>query len=163
MPIFKDIFDYNQNTGKLYWKIRICKKMRVGEEAGCEAKNGYIVIRVYGRLYYAHRIAWSIMTDEDINKFGEIDHENRIRNDNRWENLRPATSSQQKANASKKKRCSSKYKGVTWNKDANLWVAQIKRNKKNYNLGSYKKEEDAALAYQKKAVQFFGGYAYSNL
>jgi group I intron endonuclease len=57
---------------------------------------------------------------------------------------------------------SSKYVGVCWNNDDKKWRSQIKLQGKKINLGSFVKEEDAALAYDKKALEVFGDNAILN-
>ena len=57
----------------------------------------------------------------------------------------------------KPKEFSSKYKGVSWQKDRNKWVSRIKINGKQKNLGSFTSEEDAADAYQKALKMYHEG------
>lgn len=91
----------------------------------------------------------------------QIDHINRDSLDNRRENLRFCTVSQNLRNRRKMKSCSSKYKGVT--KAYNGWRSQIIVDRKNYALGTYDNEADAALAYNSAALKFFGEYACINM
>ena len=95
----------------------------------------------------------------------EVDHINHDKLDNRKCNLRLCTSSQNKAAAIKYKTWADKasiYKGVGWNKHAGKWIARIKVNKKSIHLGVFIDEQEAALAYNKKAVDFFGEFAVIN-
>lgn len=79
-------------------------------------------------------------------------------------NLRICTTSQNQMNSKKQKRkCSSKYKGVYWSKIRNRWVAQIWMNGNRQHIGCFIKEEDAAIAYDKKALEIFGEFARTNL
>jgi group I intron endonuclease len=57
----------------------------------------------------------------------------------------------------------SKYVGVCWNRNKNKWQATIKKNKKCYNLGMFLSEEEAALAYNKKAIELYGENANINI
>lgn len=76
-----------------------------------------------------------------------IDHINDIRNDNRLENLQMIT---QRENAYKTQgKYSSKYKGVSFNKQTKKWMANIWFKKLIY-LGLFNNEYDAHLAYQNK-------------
>ena len=90
------------------------------------------------------------------------DHKNRNTLDNRKENLRPATASQQTCNSSLRIGNSSGYKGVTWHKQRNKWLAQIQHDNKHYNLGLFNVKEEAALAYNKAALELFGEFANLN-
>lgn len=90
-------------------------------------------------------------------KKGEIvDHINRIKTDNRRENLRIVSSLINCLNRNKSKNKLSKYKGVT--KNSNGW--QVSVNGKYF--GTYKSEIDAAIAYDKKVIEIFGNAASTN-
>lgn len=57
---------------------------------------------------------------------------------------------------------SSKYVGVTWNKINKKWMTQISYKRKQYYLGYFDSEEDAAKAYNQKALELYGQYAKTN-
>lgn len=90
-----------------------------------------------------------------------IDHINGNGLDNRRCNIRICTSAQNNSNRRKMKG-SSVFKGVYFDRDKNKWVAQIKKNRRPFYLGSFKSESDAAVAYNKKAAEFFGSFALLN-
>lgn len=56
----------------------------------------------------------------------------------------------------------SRFKGVSWHKAASKWVASIQKDKKQFHLGSFATEEDAAMIYDKKALELFGEHAHLN-
>ena len=56
--LIDDYLEYNKETGELFWKKRASYKTKIGTEAGSVSDHGYIVIRLKGKLYYAHRLAW---------------------------------------------------------------------------------------------------------
>jgi hypothetical protein len=58
---------------------------------------------------------------------------------------------------------SSKYRGVFINKKSNNWIAEIRKDKKKIRIGTYKTEEEAALAYNKKAIEVQGDKAKLNV
>lgn len=91
-----------------------------------------------------------------------IDHINGIRVDNRIENLRLATRSQNAANQKLSSQNTSGYKGVTKSKQDRRWRAQIKINQKLIVVGWFETKEEAARAYDKKALKLFGDFAYLN-
>lgn len=90
----------------------------------------------------------------------DIDHKNHETLDNRRCNLRKATSSQNHMNSRKRKGCSSRFKGVSWHKLTRKWRAYICLNGKICHLGLFINEIDAAKAYDKKAKELFGEFAY---
>jgi hypothetical protein len=109
----------------------------------------------------------SVMMHRIINKTPNdmyTDHINGNRLDNRKSNLRNCTSTQ---NCYNRKiyinNYTSKYKGVRWVKKDNIWIASIGYKKEKYHIGSFKNEEDAAEAYNKKAIELFGEFASLNI
>lgn len=91
-----------------------------------------------------------------------IDHKDGNGLNNQKDNLRKCTNQQNQWNQQPQKGKSSKYKGVCWGKHCGKWLATIKHNSVNINLGSYDSETDAAKAYNEKAKELFGEFAYQN-
>jgi hypothetical protein len=92
----------------------------------------------------------------------KVDHRNRDRLDNRKENLRACTSSQNNANAGKYRNSASRFKGVTLDKRTSRWRARIQIDGKSITLGTYITEEEAARVYDAKARKLFGEFACTN-
>ena len=86
-----------------------------------------------------------------------IDHINGDGLDNRKVNLRACTHQENNMNRSKGSG-SSKFKGVYWDSDRNKWVAQIKKNRKGFYLGSFIKEEDAYKRRKNASELMFGDF-----
>ena len=87
----REIFDYNYNTGELFWAFphHHCHR-QVGKRAGSLCKtSGYRQVGLDGLTYREHRIIWKWCNGTDPE--GVIDHINGIRDDNRIENLRDVT------------------------------------------------------------------------
>lgn len=91
-----------------------------------------------------------------------VDHQNRVKLDNRVCNLRLANESQNGANSGKRANASSRYKGVSWDKRNGKWHVMIKVNYKAINLGHFVSEVDGAKAYNAAAVKHFGEFARLN-
>jgi len=93
----------------------------------------------------------------------EVDHINGNLLDNRRENLRLVTRSQNNMNRHvKKSGTTSQYKGVCYRHIPKRWKAYIKINRKQIHLGYFSTEKDAALAYDSAAKKYFGEYACLN-
>lgn len=92
----------------------------------------------------------------------EVDHKNRDGLDCRRDNLRLATSSQNRANRAKLK-LGNRYRGV-WrlSRDTSRWTGQVQHKWKRIHLGIFATEEEAARAYDKKALELFGEFAQLN-
>lgn len=97
------------------------------------------------------------------NDMRQVDHKNGNGLDNRKENLRIATSSQNQANSQKRIDNTSGYKGVTWNKRNKKWQAEIKYNQQHFYLGLFKNKDKAAQAYNEMALKFHGEFARLNI
>jgi hypothetical protein len=155
---------FDRATGKLFWRKRPLQDFatenawkgfntrRAGREAGCTKQHGYRTIYLDGRAYYAHRLAWLIA-------FGEmpesIDHINGNTVDNRIENLRTVSQSENAQNLGISRRNSSGVLGVHWSISNNGWVAQIRVHNEIVHLGTFHKLADAASA-RARAERRFG-------
>jgi hypothetical protein len=147
----KELLNYNSDTGVFTW-IK-----RSGSVAGGLDKCGYIHIRVDYNLYFAHRLAWLYvygLFPED-----QIDHINRVKDDNRFTNLRPATKSQNQMNTPRRSDNKSGHKGVCWSKTAKKWNSGIRVDGKRKHLGSFNDKSDAILAYNSAADKYYGKFA----
>lgn len=91
-----------------------------------------------------------------------VDHVNGFGTDNRRENIRPATYSQNNANRRKKCKTSSLFKGVTWKRDKKKWKAYVGFKGRQRHIGYFANEAEAARAYDMAAIKAFGEYARPN-
>ena len=125
-----------------------------------KSTNGeYLTVYLLGKSYAQHRIAFLI-----TNGFSpfRIDHINRNGHDNRIDNLRECTISQNNSNQGVRKDTKSGYKGVVWDKQHNKWRARIIANNKTTFLGRFDCKHDAARAYNEAARMYHGKFAYLN-
>lgn len=151
----RSVLDYDAETGRFTW-IRYDGFMSGvfrGLRADGSHNSGYRIIDfpIYGR-YMAHRVAWAWVHGEWPTQI--VDHINRVRYDNRIENLRQATREQNMANKTGQRLG---LKGVTF--AAGRWKATIRPNRKNYTLGYYDTEQRAHEVYCVAAKYFFGEFA----
>jgi hypothetical protein len=145
------LFDYNPETGIFTRKVKTSNSVKVGDIAGSDNGNKYIKFCVNSKLEFAHRMAWLYVYG--LIPKGNIDHINGNPSDNRISNLRLVNQSQNMQNTNKWKTNTSGYKGVTWAKDKNKWVAQIWKNHKRHYLGSFDESETAYKAYCEAAIK----------
>lgn len=93
----RKLFNYDPDTGKLTWAVAR-QKIQKGSEAGNLESDGYVRTRVDGDLYYNHILAYMILTGKRLPPEKELDHINRKRNDNRRDNFRVVTKSENQKN-----------------------------------------------------------------
>jgi len=91
-----------------------------------------------------------------------VDHIDGDGLNNRKANLRLCTIAQNNRNSRPYRNATSKYKGVCWEKQCRKWYAKIRPNRKTISLGLFTNQIDAAVAYDRKAEQLFGQFAYLN-
>src|SRR6266446_8705973 len=98
LEFLKKNIKYDPVTGHFTWiKKRKGRNHAIGSKAGYTDAYGYLTIGINYKIYKAHRLAWLYMTGKWPKNF--IDHINRDPSDNRWENLREATRSQNQINS----------------------------------------------------------------
>jgi hypothetical protein len=110
-------------------------------------QKGYLYIGLAGRSYASHRLTFLYMIGEFPPE--EVDHINRNRLDNRWDNLRPATHSENNRNKRINRNNTSGKMGVVWHKRKQRWEARISSNDIRRCLGYFDKLDDAIAAREK--------------
>lgn len=143
--------DYNPKTGVFTWKEPISNRIKTGMEAGSISREGYWLIGIFGKVYFAHRLAW-IYVHGNFPK-GQLDHINGVKNDNRICNLRIATNQQNKRNTYVQRNNKLGVKGVSLISQTNRYRAQITANKKTRHIGCFKTLDEAAAAYRQAAME----------
>lgn len=156
MTDLREIFQYDPETGNIYWKIRKQRRggfTRPGDIAGTRTE-GRIQIKFEGKFYKAHRLAWFLQTGEWPEN--DIDHEDNNGFNNRWKNLRKATRSQNNRNGNNKLRSDNKsgIRGVSFRKDTGKWHARFYLNGKAIMLGDFVELEDATKARRSAEAQY---------
>ena len=144
------LLHYDPETGIFTQKMRWWNR-EPGDRVGGMTPQGYWYVGVGGKQYPAHRLAWFYVYGEWPTD--DIDHINRVRDDNRWCNLRATTRSKNLHNSPRRK--ASGVKGVYWSNRDKSWRASIDVDYVKHNLGSFKDEQDAISA-RRFAEQLFG-------
>ena len=153
-----ELFDYDPATGDLIRRVAKANQP-AGAVAGSVNAKGHLNVQVDGRLYAAHRLVF-LMHHGWLPR--EIDHENRIKTDNRIGNLRPCSRSQNTGNVGLRSINITGFKGIWFAKHANRWRAAIKVHGVSKHLGYFDTPEAAALAYDKAASVHYGDFAHLN-
>jgi len=148
----KHAVTYNPETG-VFRRIAHGKlyAWRDGKEITTTDSHGYIVFKVGRQMVKAHRAAWLYVTGEW--PAGYLDHINRVRNDNRFCNLRLATPVLNSQNRKRSKANTSGVTGVSFIQCEGKWRASIGIGGKAVSLGHYHTREEAAAARAAKMAE----------
>lgn len=137
---------YDPSSGVFIRKIALCNRVKVGDIAGRTDFDGYSAIRVCGRLYKAHRLAWLYI-------YGEtpvvVDHINGVKSDNRISNLRSCTSKQNAENQRLRSNNRTGHRGVYWSSNEQRYKAQVGHGRSLHFLGTFVNLTDALNAVRK--------------
>lgn len=168
----RSLFNYNPGTGELTWRDRpredfatqrgwrVFQTQCAGKVASAKAvmgANTYLVVRFDGRLHLQHHVIWVYMTGEELECL--IDHQDGDGTNNRWDNIRPATYSQNHANRKYQGRTVSGLKGAFYDKKNKRWESRIGLNGKTKFIGRFDTAEDAHNAYMAAAREHYGKFA----
>lgn len=149
------VMNYTQETGAFTWVMPPKNHGRLKAAEAGSRTTGYVLIKLDGRKYKAHRLAWLFVHGDWPN--GEIDHINGNPFDNRISNLRIATSAQNQAN--RRRNENKQYpKGVRI-LPSGRFNARITVSKRLINIGVYETAADASTAYLKAATDYYGEFA----
>lgn len=158
----KSLLKYEPETGIFTWLVARSRNKPAGTIAGSVSTRGYCLIRVDGRRYYAHRLAWLYMVGEWPSE--QVDHADTDKLNNCWRNLRAATHAQNISNRAVHKTTESGLKGAYYKRGplrAKPWASIIKLGPKTKHLGYFHTPEEANAAYAKAAGEAFGDFARS--
>lgn len=141
---------YDPESGQILWVRHNYKKAPL-TVAGSPCRKGYTRVHILGKKIAAHRLAWFF-------SYGywpelEVDHINGDKSDNRIENLRLATRSQNQMN-----KLDPETKGVGYYRKYNKWRARIAVNRKLMFLGYFDTFEEAKAAYDEAAKKYHAGF-----
>lgn len=136
---------YEPETGLMYWKARHNAK-RAGKVAGTDKGTGYLMVRIQGKAFLVHRLAWLLSYGQWPQ--GVIDHINGIKSDNRLANLRDISPQWNSQNTHRARPCGTTgYLGVSWDGAKGKFQAGIVVDGRRKLLGRYNSPEEAHQAY----------------
>ena len=132
------IFDYHD--GKLYWKVSPARNVPIGRQAGHKTSSGYRRIGFNKKHHFEHVLIFILFNGY---RPKQVDHIDGNICNNKIENLRAATASQNQYNTKISLRNASKVKNVNWHKVNKKWEVRIGVNNQRLHLGVF---EDLELA-----------------
>ncbi|EGP2804598.1 HNH endonuclease [Salmonella enterica] len=134
------ILEYEPSTGVFRWNKSKGTAL-AGDVAGSVNHHGYREITIDGKKLQANRLAWLFVTGRFPN--GVIDHINRVRDDNRFSNLRDISVAENNLNKSIRLDNKSGTPGVNWDIKREKWRVTGQINRKQKHLGYIKNINDA--------------------
>ncbi len=150
--LLQELFEYRE--GQMFRRKSV-SNVFAGDRAGSQGKNGYRVIYVDGRPFKEHRLVWLL-------HYGTVppvlDHIDGDPSNNRVENLRVATPSENCRNSRPKRRTG--FRGV--GQHSGKWRARIETDEGSKYLGHFLTAEEAARAYDEAAKLYHKEFACLN-
>ena len=152
----KEMLEYDPETGLFVWKVST-RGARKGRVAG-GITNKYLAIRIDGKLYYSHRLAWLYVYG--VWPTNDIDHKDHDKKNNVIANLRDATRSENLQNMvdAKISNISTGLLGSCFSKSHGKYIASISVGRKRKHIGVFQTAELAHKAYveAKRVLHPFG-------
>lgn len=141
----KSVLHYDPITGLFRWRFAKAYNTKPWSVAGgiTTTTKGYMQIVVNRKAHMAHRLAWLYVHGEW--PMQQIDHINGCKTDNKIDNLRDVSQSENMLNQSKPR--NGKLLGVSWIKTRKKWSARLQINKKINLLGYFDDANSAHQAY----------------
>ena len=168
LELLQELFNISANSPSgLLWKNPRSRRVKPGQIAGTKHSKGYWQVKIqtdFIKQYKTHRIIYFMQTGKDPG-LAQVDH---IFGKQDPLHLRLATNSENQWNSEKikiirDKKCSSKFKGVSWQKKDQKWCARIQCQQEKIYLGYFVNEIEAAVAYNNAALEYFGEFAKLNI
>lgn len=145
--LVRKLFRYE--NGNLFWRVRTNSRICFDRPVGVPHTNGYVTTKIFRRTMYVHRLVY-LFCKGTTPKY--IDHINRKRDDNRIENLRECSHSDNHGNRER-------LGGIKFNEKHGNWKARITKNKTHFWLGTFPTKAEAVEAYNKASKKLFGSFA----
>lgn len=153
------VFRYNPETGSFK---RVLRKSWKGNYYPCDftptsvTDYGYLQVSFNSKPHLVHRIIYAMMTNSDIPEGFDIDHVDGDRLNNKWNNLRLVTRSENLKNMGVKSTNTSGHHGVSKRRDTGKYHAYINSDGKRTHLGNFTELDDAVAA--RKAAEKVHGF-----
>lgn len=165
----KECLSYSEKTGALFWRARPpshfkhCKRDKhwearrrnarcAGNTFGSVGAKGYVRGSIDGVQAYAHRVIWKMVHDDEPEN---IDHLNGDAGDNRLENLRACTHSENQRNQKLSTNNTSGVQGVFYHRQSGGWFSRITA-KDGQALSKYSKSKSTVIAWRRRMERTHG-------
>ena len=145
------IIDYDSLTGLFTWGEGRPKGRLLGAIAGSIEPKGYRQIRIKGKLYRAHRLAWFYVNMEWAE---QIDHRDRVKDNNKIKNLRNVDNKRNHMNMPLRANNTSGFNGVSIFSGTNKFRAYITVENRQLSLGLFDTPEEAHEARKLADIEF---------
>jgi hypothetical protein len=152
----KELFNYDKRTGDLTWKAPLNCSIKIGAAAGYVDANGYLISQIAGKKYKNHRIIF-LYCHGYLPPI--LDHIDADKLNNRIDNLRVCTLSENSHNANIRKDNKSGIKGVSFSRSSKKWLAQIQVNGKKIYIGLFDSIKCAEKAVRERRSLIHKGFA----
>ncbi len=153
----RELFNYDEYSGNVYWKINRSTRRKAGDPAGWLSKeSNRWFVEIDGCNYRLHRIIWCWKTGSWPEY--EIDHIDKNPANNAWNNLREANHSQNNCNRSAQSNNKLGVRGVSYTKRGRY---QVRVNKNGVNVFSkcFKTLDEAVAAHREAITKYHGEFA----
>lgn len=151
---------YHPLLGLWEWRNPFLMNKRGRITVGTISVHGYRIITINGTKYRSGRLAWFYMTGEW--PIYEIDHKDRDKTNDKWDNLRDITRSENGLNRDLQANNTSGVRGVHWNEQRQKWVVQVKKDGINYFSGRFDSLDEAVAVRDSVALDLHGDFAELN-
>lgn len=154
----REVLDYDPATGRLSWRVRLGPMSKLDRPAGKISVDGYRKVTIDGLSFPASHLAW--LHFYGVRPAAILDHKNGVRADDRIENLREASHSQNSQNIGSRRGSRSGLKGASRaSRGQPGYRSTITVNGNRIYLGSFATAEDAHAAYAAAAADLHGEFA----
>lgn len=147
--IIREIYSYDSGTGWIFRDDRML--------SGKSCKGGYLQINIFGKMVMAHRLAWFLYYGSWPSKL--IDHINGNTSDNRIDNLREASPSDNQTNGRTRRDSTSGIRGVSLRSRDNKWASYLDRNGRRVHSAQHASFLKAVQARRDAVLKHCGEFA----
>lgn len=152
----REMFSYDPADGVLRWRLDRSPKARAGAPVGCIHRSGYLVTLIRRKNYQVHRLIWAFV-------YGcwppeHVDHVNGVRSDNRLQNIRACSPSENGRNKGRQVNNTTGFKGVSFCSREGRYQTTCRVNGRKKWIGYFDTPEEASIAYEAFAKRHHGEF-----